>query len=1183
MLFTSHFLVIVLWMFCSLNSNFFTILLSCVRRCKGDVVKFCGDAVLVMWTVPKDSPPNVCAEQTRIATNCGLQLMSVSSQYNHGSEDSAVSLRLHCGLSAGELHLMCLGDSVRMEFLISGSQLKEMGSAAKEAQTGDLCLSPAAFKYVEDLYEATQLPNGNYKINLGGESSKDTLIVCLYGSRVPPGGREFEPSVDDNSELDETSSLNGDTGILSFLSPVIRTFTGASPRSSRSNSHSGGTPHSSSSRMTLSDRCIDLTEDIFHSVSDSRTSSARHFGEQDKSLDSLLLRSPRSLHSGELSFSLDELLERMLLLFVHQSARVSIVHNSIEYLSQLRQVVTMFIEILNLDEEFNSGQFERPQIAIEIILQQIADVNGALRQYVVDDKGCVVICNFGVPGFSCINDSIKAIYAAHEIIDSLKQENITCRIGIARGTAFCGYVGSKHRKEYSIMGSSVNLAARLMGNSKEGQVLVSSEVYFAAHGDFVFEELASVVAKGYAEPVHVFLVKKSDTFTKEHVMFCALHVRQLQVVGFERELKLLHNLFEYAMALPCQILELPVCPSSSISPSSSKLSFGSEVAIEALHEQASVVVVGEAGGGKSVLVQEFIAAHFHVLKTVPVIVCQKKEATMPYTTIYKILRRLFHVEMIASSAETIHHYLKKQKHKMRTSERDCFFQRLTEVDPHEAGAMLQDCKDHENDFFDKRVFQSDEKEQLYDEIVTFVRANIFELTFLFQQSLPHLSQSQVEPLLPFLRIFLCCPNMPSMEDCFPNSDPDEVMEALQHLIVEVIQYFVLHSPSKSLIVEDLHCCDANSYFLIEKLLLDFSNCFFLGTMTINPNETEKILYRQAAFSVDHIKDICTVIHVPKLNRNAVRHIVEYTLGPHVIEKVPWAVSEQSISKILMHSTQGTPKKVIEQAQYLQVDIAHRYFGSTGSPTTKEEVYLDSMSERYRVIVRTASVCGPEFNKELLSFVFKFTSYDAIVPLLDESLAKLVESDIIYVLHGVGHSVMYCFTNPQACVSINRLMLENQRQAIHTATVKYHFATTDVNKLSSDSLETLTQHISLSNNIPLEIEFTLKLAELLDSQNDRSKAYVYYSCLIQLVCLGRSELDFLVEVCSPSETKHVKSPDKPTSSHHRPTEDFETDNVNERYLCHQSFGMNKFVLDSKMLVSRPILSLYIAKMSILKYK
>ena len=61
-----------------------------------------------------------------------------------------------------------------------------------------------------------------------------------------------------------------------------------------------------------------------------------------------------------------------------------------------------------------------------------------------------------------------------------------------------GQVGAQHRCEWCVMGPSVNLAARLMGKSKAGSVLMEAETFArmdkAALAEFSIELLSPVVA-----------------------------------------------------------------------------------------------------------------------------------------------------------------------------------------------------------------------------------------------------------------------------------------------------------------------------------------------------------------------------------------------------------------------------------------------------------------------------------------------------------------------------------------------------------------------------------------------------------------------------------------------------------------------------------------------------------------
>lgn len=77
-------------------------------------------------------------------------------------------------------------------------------------------------------------------------------------------------------------------------------------------------------------------------------------------------------------------------------------------------------------------------------------------------------------------------------------------IGITRGYATLGAVGYEGRVDYSAIGSVVNLAARLCGEAKGGEVLVDRRTQAALEDRFTFEAVAPLTLKGFDKAVTAF-------------------------------------------------------------------------------------------------------------------------------------------------------------------------------------------------------------------------------------------------------------------------------------------------------------------------------------------------------------------------------------------------------------------------------------------------------------------------------------------------------------------------------------------------------------------------------------------------------------------------------------------------------------------------------------------------------
>ncbi|MCO4768970.1 MAG: AAA family ATPase [Deltaproteobacteria bacterium] len=172
------------------------------------------------------------------------------------------------------------------------------------------------------------------------------------------------------------------------------------------------------------------------------------------------------------------------------------------YLAEYRRLTVLFINISGADDGTPAGRDLLHQ-ALVSVQKRLERAGGALDKVSVDDKGTTVVAALGLPPAAAGVRPADACHAASAIEQDLETLGLRSSIGIATGRVFAGLIGSRRRREYTMIGAVVNLAARLMSSTHEG--IVCDAATAEAGGDgVVFAPLGEIGVKGLEGGVPVF-------------------------------------------------------------------------------------------------------------------------------------------------------------------------------------------------------------------------------------------------------------------------------------------------------------------------------------------------------------------------------------------------------------------------------------------------------------------------------------------------------------------------------------------------------------------------------------------------------------------------------------------------------------------------------------------------------
>ncbi len=184
-----------------------------------------------------------------------------------------------------------------------------------------------------------------------------------------------------------------------------------------------------------------------------------------------------------------------------------------------KKVATIFFADIRGYTSFSEGK--DPAYIIEVLNEyfgEAVEVVVRYKGYIDKFIGDAIMAAWGVPLQTEHEDAAQAVSCALEI-----QEMVACKdrkffrgeasalqigVGMHTGPLVAGNLGSARRMNYTVIGDTVNVAARLEGVARAGEVIITHDTLERLDGGFQVEKREPVQVKGKKEPLRIYRVLK---------------------------------------------------------------------------------------------------------------------------------------------------------------------------------------------------------------------------------------------------------------------------------------------------------------------------------------------------------------------------------------------------------------------------------------------------------------------------------------------------------------------------------------------------------------------------------------------------------------------------------------------------------------------------------------------------
>jgi adenylate cyclase len=182
--------------------------------------------------------------------------------------------------------------------------------------------------------------------------------------------------------------------------------------------------------------------------------------------------------------------------------------------SHRREVTVLFCDLRGFTAFTEASEPEEVMGVLREYHESLGELifryEGTLERFLGD--GIMVVFNDPIPCDDHTERAVRLALDMRERVDELAKEwarvghVLGFGIGIASGYATLGQVGFEHRREYTAIGSVINLASRLCGEAKAGQIVISQRAFSAVEQSVGASHIGQLSLKGFNRPIDAYEV-----------------------------------------------------------------------------------------------------------------------------------------------------------------------------------------------------------------------------------------------------------------------------------------------------------------------------------------------------------------------------------------------------------------------------------------------------------------------------------------------------------------------------------------------------------------------------------------------------------------------------------------------------------------------------------------------------